>query len=102
MATVKIKFRPSTVDGGQGTIFYQIIHNRVARQQKTGYRLYGYEWNSHLTEVVLPRFNDERKRYLSEISDKIHMDVKSFQKIISGFEHSGCDYTADDVGIFSK
>ena len=71
MATVKIKFRPSTVDGGQGTIFYQVIHNRVARQQKTGYRLYGYEWNSHLTEVVLPRFNDERKRYLSEISDKI-------------------------------
>ena len=40
MATVKIKFRPSTVDGGQGTIFYQVIHNRVARQQKTGYRLY--------------------------------------------------------------
>ena len=41
MATVKIKFRPSTVDGGQGTIFYQVIHNRVARQQKTGYRLSG-------------------------------------------------------------
>ena len=36
MATVKIKFRPSTVDGGQGSIFYQVIHNRVARQQKTG------------------------------------------------------------------
>lgn len=34
MATVKIKFRPSTVDGGQGTIFYQVIHNRVARQQR--------------------------------------------------------------------
>ena len=43
MATVKIKFRPSTVDGGQGAIFYQVIHNRVVRQQKTGYRLYGYE-----------------------------------------------------------
>ena len=25
------------------------------------------------------------------------MDVKALQKIISGFEHSGCDYTADDV-----
>ena len=41
MATVKIKFRPSTVDGGQGSIFYQVIHNRVARQQKTGYPLFG-------------------------------------------------------------
>lgn len=59
MATVKIKFRPSTVDGGQGTIFYQVIHNRVARQQKTGYRLYGSEWNNHLSEVV---FHDSMMR----------------------------------------
>ena len=44
MATVKIKFRPSTVDGGQGSIYYQVIHNRVARQQKTGYRLNADEW----------------------------------------------------------
>ena len=97
MATVKIKFRPSTVDGGQGSIFYQVIHNRVARQQKTGYRLYGYEWNSYSSEVVLPKFNENRKRYLSEIGDKIRMDVKHFQKVITDFEHSGCDYTADDV-----
>ena len=97
MATVKIKFRPSTVDGGQGSIFYQVIHNRVTRQQKTGYRLYGYEWNSHLSEVVLPKFNENRKLYLSEIGDKIRMDVKHFQKVIADFEHSGCIYTADDV-----
>ena len=82
MATVKIKFRPSTVDGGQGSIFYQVIHNRVARQQKTGYRLYGYEWNNHSSEVVLPKFNESRKRYLSEIGDKIRMDVKHFQKVM--------------------
>ena len=74
MATVKIKFRLSTVDGGQGSIFYQVIHNRVARQQKTGYRLYGNEWDGHLSEVVLPKFNESRKRYLSEIGDKIRMD----------------------------
>ena len=83
MATVKIKFRPSTVDGGQGSIFYQVIHNRVTRQQKTGYRLYGYEWNSHLSEVILPKFNENRKLYLSEIGDKIRMDVKHFQKVIA-------------------
>ena len=97
MATVKIKFRPSTVDGGQGSIFYQVIHNRVARQQKTGYRLYGYEWNNQLSEVALPKFNENRKRYLSEIGNKIRMDVKHFQKVISDFENSGCNYTADDV-----
>lgn len=97
MATVKIRFRPSTVDGGEGTIYYQVIHQRVARQQKTGYRLYGHEWNSRLSEVILPKLNGNRKPYLSEISDKIRMDIRHFQKVIADFEHSGCDYTADDV-----
>lgn len=32
MATVKIKFRPSSVDGKEGTVYYQVIHVRVARQ----------------------------------------------------------------------
>ena len=97
MASIKIKFRHSIVEGEQGTLFYQVIHNRIVRQQKTGYYLHDYEWNSHLSEVILPRFNENRKRYLSEISDKIRIDVKQFQKVIADFEHSGCDYTADDV-----
>ncbi len=97
MATVKIKFRASTVDGRQGTIFYQVIHNRVVRQQNTDYRLYDYEWNSHVLKVILPKFNESRKRYLSAIDDKIRTDIKHFQKVIANFEHIGCDYTADDV-----
>ena len=97
MATVKIKFRPSAVDGKQGVLFYQVTHNRVVRRQKTGYRLYGYEWNSRLSEVILPKFNEERRRYLLGISGKIRMDVKALQKIISTFEHNECDYSVEDV-----
>ena len=97
MATVKIKFRPSMVNGRQGTIFYQVIHNRVVRQQNTGYRLHGYEWNRNLSEVVILKSNEERMRYLSEISNKIRKDVEALQKIILVFENSGCYYTADDV-----
>ena len=99
MATVKIKFRPSTVDGEQGSIFYQVIHNRVARQKKTGYRLYTNEWNSHSSEVILPKSDENRKRYLLEIHEKIRMDIKHFQKIISSLERNGYRYTADDVII---
>ena len=97
MASIKVKFRPSTIDSKEGTIYYQVIKNRVARQQKTGYRIYGYEWNSHLSEIALPKFNESRKKYLLQISVKIRMDVKNLQKVITDFEHSGCDYTSDDV-----
>ena len=29
MASVKVKFRPSTIEGKEGTVYYQIIQNRV-------------------------------------------------------------------------
>lgn len=46
MATVKTKFRPSTVNGKEGVIYYQVIHNRTARQLKTSYHLYAHEWST--------------------------------------------------------
>ncbi len=97
MATVKIKFRPSIVNGEQGYIYYQVIHNRVARQQKSGYRLYEYEWDRRLSNVVLPQHNDNREQYLLEISDKIQMDIKQFLRIIGNFEQHYYHYTTDDV-----
>ena len=45
MATVKIKFRPSSVDGREGTVYYQVIHGRVARQINTSYKLFPAEWD---------------------------------------------------------
>ncbi len=94
---MKIKFRTSTVEGGQGTIFYQVIHNRVARQVKTGYRIYGSEWNGSLSEIAMPRFDGTRKAYLSEIRDKVASDTRKFQRIIASLEHGGKPYTSDDV-----
>ena len=43
MASVKVKFRPSTIEGKEGTVYYQIIHNRVIRQLKTDYRIF-HQW----------------------------------------------------------
>ncbi len=97
MATVKIKFRSSIVNGEQGYIYYQVIHKRVVRQQKTGYRLYDNEWDCRLSNIVLPVCSENRKRYLLEICDKIQMDIKQFQRIIGNFKQSNYNYTADDV-----
>lgn len=94
---MKIKFRTSTVKGGQGTIFYQVIHNRVARQVKTGYRIYESEWNGNLSEIVMPRFDETRKAYLSEIRDKVANDTRKFRRIMASLEHNGNPYTSDDV-----
>ncbi len=45
MASIKVKFRPSSTIGKEGTIYYQIIHKRVIRQLRTDYRIYADEWD---------------------------------------------------------
>ena len=35
MASVKVKFRPSIIEGKTGTLYLQVIHRRIVRSQKT-------------------------------------------------------------------
>ncbi len=39
MASIKVKFRHTTIIGNEGTLYYQIIKNRATRQLKTNYKL---------------------------------------------------------------
>ncbi len=97
MTTVKVKLRPSTVDGRQSTIFYQVIHRRVVRQYKTGYYIYPDEWNKQISKVVLSNVRDDRINYLLKVDDEISADIRSFNRIISDMEHDSAVYTADDI-----
>ena len=40
MAKTKIKFRASSVGMKEGTLYYQVIHNRVTRQTHTEYKYF--------------------------------------------------------------
>lgn len=42
MASLKIKFRPSTLEGKEGILYYQIIHQRVIRQVTTLSKAHGH------------------------------------------------------------
>lgn len=52
MATIKIKFRPSSKAGREGRLYYQVIHNRIVRQIKTTYQLFPSEWDSEQARVT--------------------------------------------------
>lgn len=97
MATVKIKFRQSNHDDGSGTIFYQIIHNRVARQKKTSYCIYDYEWSNFKRGVITTDYDAGRRAYLSEINEKIMDDILLLNKIINALDQRGEPYTAEDI-----
>ena len=95
MASIKVKFRPSTNENKEGTIYYQIIQNRVIRQLKTDYRLYMHEWNEAENSIIAT--NNSRLNYMQSIEERIDWDVKRLQSIINQLENKRVKYTADDI-----
>lgn len=100
MASVKVKLRPSTVSGREGTLYYQIIHNRVVRQINTEYKLFVSEWDCHSETVVLHHLSPEQERnnYLLSISSRIRWDKDRLNKIIHTLSQSG-RFVTDDIVV---
>ena len=96
MASIKVKFRPSTVDDQEGSIYYQIIHERVPRQLHTGYRIYAGEWDERRGTVGISE-NKERLPLLLTIREQIRWDVDRLTRIVAWLEGRRLDFTADDI-----
>lgn len=96
MASIKIKFRPSTVADHKGTIYYQIIHERKPRQLLTDYRVFSNEWDENRSMVTTTQ-KSERKSFIISIRERIRWDTERLTKIIRQLDNNGLSYTADDV-----
>lgn len=96
MASVKIKFRPSTVADHEGTIFYQILHDRKQRQLFTDYHVFSHEWDENRSMVTSSQ-KSERKSFILSIRERIRWDTERMTKIIRQLDNNGLSYTADDV-----
>lgn len=98
MTTVKVKFRASTVPTREGTVFYQVIHNRVPRQINTGYKLFPPEWDRlHAGVLLPPDTGHSRHAYLVALRSRITEDTARLKSIVSRLERAGHSYTSDDV-----
>ena len=97
MASVKVKFRPSSAKGKEGSIYYQVIHDRIPRQIKTKYRIYADEWDDGMSSVKISLPDVGRKAYLSSINDLINWDIRRLQTIITILDRKAEPYTSDTI-----
>ena len=59
MATIKVKFRPSTVRGKAGVVCYQLCHRQENRQITTDMRIFPHWWNGEKRELVVTPDNEK-------------------------------------------
>ena len=83
MASVKVKFRPSSMEGKEGSIYYQVIHNRVVRHIAADLNVHESEWNAEASSVTIPAWIDsDRKHNLHIVQKHITRDVLRLEHII--------------------
>lgn len=94
MASIKIKFRPSTVEGKEGGLYFQIIQNRVIRQMTTDCKIYAYEWDAEIESVMV---SGARANILCSIRERMEWDLSRLEKVVRQLEQERRRYTADNV-----
>lgn len=103
MTSIKLKFRPSSVDGKEGSIYYQIIHNRKVRQLHTDYRILPEEWDETEENIIIRGYNSDRVNLLTNIRERINWDISRMKRSLSQLESKQDSYTVEEViELFSK
>ena len=98
MTSIKVKFRPSSIKGKEGRIYYQIIQQRTVRQLKTKYRIFADEWNKTKASIIVKNTRNNRYHYLFSIQEHIIRDLRQLEKIIYLCKRNSSNITtADDV-----
>lgn len=98
MASVKVKFRPSSIDGAEGALYYQVIHKRVVRQIDAGYKIHPAEWDAAAARIVMAADSEEnRLHYLTALRNCVAENVSCIIEIIRRLENTGKAYTADMI-----
>lgn len=96
MATVKVKFRASSVPGKEGTLYYHLIHQRNLRWISTDYHVFPEEWNEKKSSVIISNHSN-RQAYLQLIQSKIDWEMKQMQRIVHDREMVDIPYSIDDL-----
>ena len=96
MASIKVKFRPSSGADREGTIYYQIIHGRSQRLLLTNYRIYPREWDNKSSTVVISS-DSTRKPVTLTMRDSIRQDMRRLTRIIRQLDDSGLSFSTDDI-----
>ncbi len=92
MTTIRVKLRPSSLEGRACSVVYLVTRHRTSRQITTGHRLFPHEWDGEKEEVAPTA--DER---LEATGKHIRQDLRRLERIVRHLDEQSLDYTAEDV-----
>ena len=96
MATIKLKFRASSVSEKEGTLYYQVIHKRNVRWISTDYHVFPEEWDDKVADITVQPCG-ERMQKLLLIKSAIAWELRQRKEKIIKLETSNADFSLNEL-----
>lgn len=96
MATIKLKFRASSVEEKEGTLYYQVIHKRNVKWISTDYHVFQNEWDEKAANITIP-LNGERVQKLLLIKSAIARELRQRKRTLDRLETSCEELTLNEL-----
>lgn len=97
-ATIQILFRPSTVNGKEGCLYFQIAHNHTIKLIDTGLTLYPDEWLPASSDILVTALRGtSRLRYLTDARQRLRSDLALLTELSGLYHHRDIICTAETI-----
>lgn len=95
--SIKLKFRASVKPQKEGTLMFQVIHDRKVRRIKSQFKIFKEEWDEAAGQILLTVSDSSRCSQLQIIRLNVEWELRRLRKIIDTFKRSGKEWNLDEV-----
>ena len=97
MASIRLKFRPSTTPGKEGSLVFQIIHGRSVRRITSEYKIFACEWDKENGRIILPPPLSPRYEYMASVKSGLQWQLDRLRRITEECEKTTGAIDIDEI-----
>ena len=86
MTSIKLKFRPSTALGKEGSLVFQLIQGRSVRRITSEYKIFAWEWDGRAGRILLPPPSSPRYAFLVSLKDELQWELDRLRRMMEESE----------------
>lgn len=94
--SIKLKFKASVNPRKEGSLIFQVIHERKVRRIKSQFKIFRGEWDESAGQILLTSSDSSRCSQLYVIRLNVEWELRRLRKIIDTLERSGKEWNLDE------
>ena len=97
MTSIRLKFRPSTIPGKEGSLVFQLIQERSVLRITSEYKIFAEEWDDKAGKILLPAPSSPRYAFLAFLKAELQWELDRLCRIVQKSEEATGTVSLDEI-----